>query len=31
MTGSFNVEWLPVGVLLQTRAGTLTVRKALTK
>ena len=28
MTGSFNVEWLPGGVLLQTRTGTLTVAQA---
>ena len=28
MTGSFNVEWLPGGVLLQTRTGTLTVQQA---
>jgi len=28
MTGSFNVEWLPSGVLLQTRTGTLTVQQA---
>lgn len=28
MTGSFNVEWLPDGVLLQTRTGTLTVQQA---
>jgi len=28
MPGSFNVEWLPGGVLLQTRTGTLTVPQA---
>jgi len=28
MTGSFNLEWLPGGVLLQTRTGTLTVQQA---
>lgn len=28
MTGSFNVEWLPGGVLLQARTGTLTVAQA---
>jgi hypothetical protein len=28
MTGSFSVEWLPGGVLLQTRTGTLTVEQA---
>ena len=28
MTGSFKVEWLPGGVLLQTRTGTLTVQQA---
>jgi hypothetical protein len=28
MTGSFNVEWLDGGVLLQTRTGTLTVAQA---
>jgi hypothetical protein len=28
MTGSFNVEWLRGGVLLQTRTGTLTVQQA---
>jgi hypothetical protein len=28
MTGSFSVEWLPGGVLLQTRTGTLTVQQA---
>ena len=28
MTGSFSVEWLPGGVLLQTRTGTLTVAQA---
>lgn len=28
MTGSFKVEWLPGGVLLQTRTGTLTVAQA---
>jgi hypothetical protein len=28
MTGSFNVEWLHGGVLLQTRTGTLTVQQA---
>jgi hypothetical protein len=28
MPGSFNVEWLPGGVLLQTRTGTLTVAQA---
>jgi hypothetical protein len=29
MTGSFSVEWLDDGVLLQTRTGTLTVAQAL--
>jgi hypothetical protein len=28
MSGSFNVEWLAGGVLLQTRSGTLTVEQA---
>ena len=28
MSGSFKVEWLPGGVLLQTRTGTLTVQQA---
>jgi hypothetical protein len=28
MTGSFNVEWLEGGILLQTRTGTLTVEQA---
>jgi hypothetical protein len=28
MSGSFSVEWLPGGVLLQTRTGTLTVQQA---
>ena len=28
MTGSFSVEWLPGGVLLQTRTGSLTVQQA---
>ncbi len=28
MTGSFNVQWLPGGVLLQTRTGSLTVQQA---
>ena len=28
MAGSFNVEWLPGGVLLQTRTGLLTVQEA---
>ena len=28
MTGSFDVEWLPGGVLLQTRTGSLTVQQA---
>ena len=28
MTGSFSLEWLPGGILLQTRTGTLTVAQA---
>jgi len=28
MTGSFDVEWLPGGVLLQTRTGSLTLQQA---
>ncbi len=28
MSGSFKVEWLPGGVLLQTRTGSLTVEQA---
>jgi hypothetical protein len=28
MTGSFTIEWLPGGVLLQTRTGSLTVAQA---
>ena len=28
MAGSFKVEWLPGGVLLQTRSGSLTVEEA---
>lgn len=28
MTGAFDVEWLPGGILLQTRTGTLTVQQA---